>query len=301
MDDQSRIRVLLTRIAEDLTTVDQDPTDTSSIQRMYGCTQVISLAIGMRNRAWECTDIIRVSLIMRDILYLMGNNLMPMNSEVKEWFLEGVGLLHQLTEAISESELTPRATASGAGPLEDRIQRFRATGADLVQRLGANVDEEDGQNDRPGYGFRVEISLPSAVVPPAPSEAKSAIGVFEEQLGKNLLNICQGLVALEHNPRDSSIAQSLYPSIDAIYQAARAMEFADIARVAQAMVQVCDRMGQGQLVLTSDTSDLLFMGIEVLTALTQIAIKGSDAQAEQILTEIDPDALIQSLNTLGIE
>jgi chemotaxis protein histidine kinase CheA len=122
---------------------------------------------------------------------------------------------------------------------------------------------------------------------------------FRIEVENNLLLIAQGVVELEQNPSDLSIAGDLSSSTQLICEAARAMELADMARVAQAMAHVFDRMGQGQLTMNSDVGDLLFMGIEVLVAFTQIATKGSDTQTDQTLTEIDPDDLIRSLNALA--
>ncbi len=130
-------------------------------------------------------------------------------------------------------------------------------------------------------------------------DTRSALfGKFREEVDTHLLRLQQSMVTLEENPQDSALLKEVFRSAHTIKGAARMMGFADIARVTHEMESVLAEMRDGTLRLNSDISDLLFEGMEIIAALTQLQARPNDAAALQTLTEMNPDRLIERLKAI---
>ena len=130
-------------------------------------------------------------------------------------------------------------------------------------------------------------------------EARSALfGKFREEVDTHLLRLQQMMVTLEENPRDTALLKEVFRSAHTIKGAARMMGFADIARVTHEMESVLAEMRDGTLLLNSDISDLLFEGMEIIAALTQLQARPNEPAALQTLTEMNPDRLIGRLQAI---
>jgi len=130
-------------------------------------------------------------------------------------------------------------------------------------------------------------------------EARSALlGKFREEVDTHLLRLQQNMVTLEENPHDKALLKEVFRSAHTIKGAARMMGFADIARVTHEMESVLAEMRDSTLLLNSDISDLLFEGIEIIAALTQLQARPNEPTALQTLADLNSDRLIERLQAI---
>src|SRR6478735_5365316 len=124
------------------------------------------------------------------------------------------------------------------------------------------------------------------------------LGQFREEVDTHLLRLSQGVVALEQDPANVELLKEIFRSAHTIKGAAKMMGFPEIARVTHEMESVLGVMRDGRLTLTSDVSDLLLEGVEVITALTRLVGHEDDSQARQVLAEMSPAALVPRLQAV---
>ena len=131
-------------------------------------------------------------------------------------------------------------------------------------------------------------------------DTRSALfGQFREEVDTHLLQLQQGVIALEQNPTNAPLINEVFRFAHTIKGAARMMGFAEIARVTHEMESVLGVMREGRLLLTADISDLFFEGIDAIGLLTQLQANPADERAAQARTELDLDSLVARLKAVA--
>ncbi|HHW14930.1 MAG TPA: chemotaxis protein CheA, partial [Firmicutes bacterium] len=118
------------------------------------------------------------------------------------------------------------------------------------------------------------------------------LGIFLDEAREHLQAMNEGLLALETNPKDSSVIERVFRAAHTLKGMSATMGFSEVAELTHAMENVLDKFRQKQLEVRPEAMDVLFRCLDVLEAFTNAVAAGED-------TSLDPTGLIADLQALS--
>ncbi|MEI6043527.1 MAG: hybrid sensor histidine kinase/response regulator [Chloroflexota bacterium] len=103
---------------------------------------------------------------------------------------------------------------------------------------------------------------------------RKLLSKFKEEADTHLLNLQQRLIDLERDPKNAAYIREIFRSAHTIKGSARMMGFVEISDIANAMEDIFAELREGNLVLESDTNDLLFEATDTITNSIEVALQG---------------------------
>ncbi len=111
---------------------------------------------------------------------------------------------------------------------------------------------------------------------------------FVEEAREHCSRISEGLLNLENSPGDAEMLNGLFRSAHTIKGSSRMMKLTGVTELAHKMEDILDAVRGGKIVLTVPVSDVLFRGVDALSAMLE-RITAGDTSVEA------PDALCEEL------
>ena len=98
---------------------------------------------------------------------------------------------------------------------------------------------------------------------------------FVEEAKEHIESANKGLLSLEKNPGDSEVLNAIFRAAHSIKGSARMMKFTSIGEVAHKLEEVLDALRGKRISFSRQLSDLLFMGIDIISAMVDEAESGT--------------------------
>jgi len=113
--------------------------------------------------------------------------------------------------------------------------------------------------------------------------------LFKMESEEHLQNLSEGLLRLETNPQDGAILEEVFRAAHSLKGAARMLGVVDVESIAHHFEDALGAARRGRTILTSETVDRLYGGLDAIRALVHEAVTGEAAgvSVERVLAGLN--------------
>jgi two-component system chemotaxis sensor kinase CheA len=119
--------------------------------------------------------------------------------------------------------------------------------------------------------------------------------LFKMESEEHLQHLDEGLLRLESTPQDSAILEEVFRAAHSLKGAARMLGVSDVETIAHHFEDALGAARRGRTVLSSESIDRLYGGLDAIRALVQEAVTGdmTSVNVERVLAQLNGDAPTQ--------
>ncbi len=127
--------------------------------------------------------------------------------------------------------------------------------------------------------------------------------LFKTESEEHLQHLDEGLLRLESNPQDSATLEEVFRAAHSLKGAARMLGVSDVETIAHQFEDALGAAKRGRTVLSSDTIDRLYGGLDAIRQLVQEAVTGAAAgvNVERVLAQLSGAEPIASSRPIPAE
>ncbi len=120
-------------------------------------------------------------------------------------------------------------------------------------------------------------------------EDQELCALFKTESEEHLQHLDEGLLRLESNPRDSATLEEVFRAAHSLKGAARMLGVSDVETIAHQFEDALGAAKRGRTVLSSDTIDRLYGGLDAIRQLVLEAVTGAAAgvNVERVLAQLN--------------
>ena len=195
-----------------------------------------------------------------------------------------VGMCRALEELI-EGRGGPAATASAAAveaaPTEEPEPAEEPAAAPAEEPAATTPAEKPGPEAPPETeeGPAAQASAADAA-PPLEFDASQFLGSFVQEARENLAALNRGMVELEKRPGDAELLTELMRAAHTLKGTSRMVNVLDVNQVAHRAEDVLEAVRDGQVAMSPEVGDALFMALDEIGACVEAVAAGGGGERD---------------------